>query len=121
MHRTKHIFPRNFSFLFSSSFPFFIRTIAATSNTSINTNKPIKNHQNNIIVGAFSIIHTSQVYNPNKYRFVKFKSALYLKNNGIIYHFRNHTMPLLLFSSIHQTKHIPVYDNIIYRVRLVQL
>ena len=56
-----------------------------------------------------------------KFRFVKFKSALYLKNNGIIYHFRNHTMPLLLFPSIHQTKHIPVYDNIIYRIRLVQL
>ena len=64
MHRTEHIFPRNFSFLFSSSFPFFMRTIAATSDTSINTNKPIKNHQNNIIAGAFSIIHTSQVYNP---------------------------------------------------------
>ncbi len=48
------------------------------------------------------------------------KALTYHKNNDIVYHFRNHTMPLLLFSSIHQTKHIPVYDNIIYGVRLVQ-
>ena len=46
-----------------------------------------------------------------KARFVKFISKLYHKNNDTVYHFRNHTMPLLLFSLMHQTKHIPVYDK----------